>query len=859
MSVTPTARTIGPAGQPATFTATITASGAFSSPVALSVAGLPPGVSGIFNPPAVQGGGTAVLSVQASGNAPLGSATATITATSGALVQTQQVTVTVSNLADFSLSSGVSGRTIPPGAMAQYPLAITAVNGFNSVLNFSVTGLPNGTVATFSPATLASSGAVTMTLATSAGTPTGTFPLRITASGGTITREVQALLTINPGAGYSLSATPQTATVSAGSNTTFTVTLTAAGGFDGMVQLNSTGLPEGASASYSPAILNGAGTSTVTVNTTGSTQTSSYPVTFTGTSGIIAQQAAAVTLSVNGQPNFTLAATPTSAPLTPGASTTFTITLTPINGFSGTASLSQSGAPAGSTVTFNPASITGSGASTMAITVPGGTSTGTYPITVSATAGSLTKTTPVQIVVNPALTFEAEDSGNTLSGGAAVINCTGCGNSQRVELIGKQSGTPNGVLIFNGVSVGTAGTYTMTVYYTNGSASARTASISVNNSASTLSFSGGPTGSWTTVASVARNITLNAGSNTIKFFNDAAQAPDIDRIVLVNTAACTPSPADVTIVIDRSGSVGGQPFASIKNAAKTIVDALNLSTDQISVVSFTTSGTLNQMLTQNGTAAKNAIDALSSGGGTYIKTGIDTANVELFGTRGNPAASKTIVLLSDGVDVNPPDPNGTVNAATAAKAAGIRFISVAYGNANTTLMQQLASSPADYYAAPTGAQLEALAANIASSLCRPVNQAPVVNAGPDLTVQIQQGATLQGSVSDDGLPLNATLSMSWTKVSGPGTVTFSNASSPVTAATFSTTGTYVLQLSASDTSLSGTDTVTVTVGSTTGVAGLVLSPAAGGPVLAGMPYTLQATLKNASGTPVSGQTVNFVV
>ena len=55
------------------------------------------------------------------------------------------------------------------------------------------------------------------------------------------------------------------------------------------------------------------------------------------------------------------------------------------------------------------------------------------------------------------------------------------------------------------------------------------------------------------------------------------------------------------------------------------------------------------------------------------------------------------------------------------------------------------------------------------------------------------------------------MTYAWTKVSGPGTVTFANASAIDTTATFSAIGTYVLQLAASDSVLQASDTVTVTV------------------------------------------------
>jgi hypothetical protein len=91
------------------------------------------------------------------------------------------------------------------------------------------------------------------------------------------------------------------------------------------------------------------------------------------------------------------------------------------------------------------------------------------------------------------------------------------------------------------------------------------------------------------------------------------------------------------------------------------------------------------------------------------------------------------------------------------------------------------------------------------------NAAPVVSAGPDLAVTMPNAASLQGSATDDGLPAGSTLTTTWSKGSGPGTVTFANPASAATTATFSAAGTYVLQLRGSDGTLVSTDSTTVTV------------------------------------------------
>lgn len=85
----------------------------------------------------------------------------------------------------------------------------------------------------------------------------------------------------------------------------------------------------------------------------------------------------------------------------------------------------------------------------------------------------------------------------------------------------------------------------------------------------------------------------------------------------------------------------------------------------------------------------------------------------------------------------------------------------------------------------------------------PTNQPPAVNAGAGQTVVLPASVNLVGSVSDDGLPNPpGAMTVGWSKVSGPGTVTFSNALTTSASATFSAFGTYVLRLIAADGSLS---------------------------------------------------------
>jgi sRNA-binding regulator protein Hfq len=94
----------------------------------------------------------------------------------------------------------------------------------------------------------------------------------------------------------------------------------------------------------------------------------------------------------------------------------------------------------------------------------------------------------------------------------------------------------------------------------------------------------------------------------------------------------------------------------------------------------------------------------------------------------------------------------------------------------------------------------------------PLNVAPFVTAGSDQNITLPSMATLDGTATDDGIPLSpGTITTTWSKASGPGTVTFGNQNAVDTTASFSQPGMYVLRLTADDGELSDSAVVTITV------------------------------------------------
>jgi len=122
-----------------------------------------------------------------------------------------------------------------------------------------------------------------------------------------------------------------------------------------------------------------------------------------------------------------------------------------------------------------------------------------------------------------------------------------------------------------------------------------------------------------------------------------------------------------------------------------------------------------------------------------------------------------------------------------------------------------------------------------------VNHPPAVNAGPDRTITVRDAASLQGTATDDGQPAGSTLSVNWSVVSGPGTVTFDNPQQAGTTATFSQTGTYVLRLTANDSDLITDDDVVVTVNPSAGNQPPTVSAGAGQTIQVEQTATLNGT------------------
>ncbi|MGB8540665.1 MAG: hypothetical protein WCD49_03410 [Candidatus Acidiferrales bacterium] len=608
LSATPQTQTVA-AGSNTTFAVSTSAFNSFSGNISLSVTGLPTGVTASFSPSSVAAGSSSTLTITSATNTLTGDYTFDIVGTSGSLTNTVAVTVNVTGGASFALSASPSSQTVTPGGNAPYVVNLTVVSGFTAAVDLSVSGLPANATGSFNPTSVSAGGSSTLTITTASNTPTGNFTFTITGTSSSLINTTTAVLDVASASGssnvisidfvgedvamastevagvvaepnwndangastsplslvnaggaattatvtwssnnvwetpitdqpgnarmmkgyldtssnstttvtvaglpassggyqvyvyadgdngsasrtgiytisgpgvttstisltdlantnfggtftlannstgnyvvftvnatgftlsatggtasdgfprapingiqivpltpvpsFAVSATPSSQTVSLGGSTSYSVSTSAMNGFTGSIGLNVSGLPTNATGTFSPTSVNVGGSSTLTITTASNTPPGSFTLTVTGTSGSLTATTS-VTLNVAGPPSFAVSATPNSQTVNAGGGTSYSVSTSAVNGFTGTISLGVSGLPTNAKGTFNPTSVSVGGSSTLTVTTTSKTPTGSSTLTIKGTSGSVTNTTIATLNV----TSSSGGSGNAIS------------------------------------------------------------------------------------------------------------------------------------------------------------------------------------------------------------------------------------------------------------------------------------------------------------------------------------------------------------------------------------------------------------------------------------------------------------
>lgn len=125
----------------------------------------------------------------------------TITGTSGSLTQTTSVSVKVNAVtqnADFSLTASPASQAVTVGSSAKYTTAVAPQNGFTGTVGLTVTGMPSGVTAAFSPTSITTSGSSTLTVTSAMWAASGTYALTITGTSGSLAHTANLSVTVAP-------------------------------------------------------------------------------------------------------------------------------------------------------------------------------------------------------------------------------------------------------------------------------------------------------------------------------------------------------------------------------------------------------------------------------------------------------------------------------------------------------------------------------------------------------------------------------------------------------------------------------------------------------------------------------------
>ena len=139
----------------------------------------------------------------------------------------------------------------------------------------------------------------------------------------------------------------------------------------------------------------GSGVLNVTAPPTGNIAPPGYYMLFVLSSAGVPSTASFVRLTAD----FSLSATPASQTVLPGGSTSYTATVAAGTGPTGAVAFSVGGLPSGATAAFTPASVNGSGSTTMRVATSLTTPLGTYPLTIIASGGGLVRREAVTLTV----------------------------------------------------------------------------------------------------------------------------------------------------------------------------------------------------------------------------------------------------------------------------------------------------------------------------------------------------------------------------------------------------------------------------------------------------------------------------
>ena len=431
IGVYPTVVDLVPGGS-GSATVTVFSFNGFSSGVSLIPSGEPSGVSlslslnqlfppsGVSSPHVTSSSSVLSISVQswvAVGLYPLavtGTARySSLSVSRPVLVHSTQLTLQVVSPQDFIVAIAPSSLIIQPGTSTTATVTVSSFSGFSSAVQLT-TNSPLGISFSFSPnpMTELSGGAATATatISVSSSTSSGTYSMLITGTSGALTHSTPFTVIVSQAASPDFTLTSSSAPigVNQGASSGGTVYVSSVNRFTSPVTLSASWFgisPQGLSITVPGSATppdDGSTPVAVTLSASTTAQPGTYTLTVVGTSGSLSHTVNILVQVIVSGGDFSVSVSPTTINVIQGSQAYSTVTLQASGTFSSPVTLTTT-AVNGLAVSFNvspiPVPLAGTAAAQLIVSVAGSTPTGTYPIPIIATSGSLSHSTSFNVTV----------------------------------------------------------------------------------------------------------------------------------------------------------------------------------------------------------------------------------------------------------------------------------------------------------------------------------------------------------------------------------------------------------------------------------------------------------------------------
>ncbi len=235
---------------------------------------------------------------------------------------------------------------------------------------------------------------------------------------------------------FELSISQAALSVAPGTTAQLTVNVQQFFGLTGAVNLSVSGLPPGVTPLFSPSMLAGSASSTLSLAVDPAAAQGTYPLLLKGVdaqSGVV--NTVALSLSIFA-PDFALAG-PSSGQLTSATPLTLPLAVVTVGGFAGNVQLTATGLPAGLTANFAPSTVAAPGTATLILTANSLTPLGNFTVNVQGASGSLIRNLPLALTIAaaPDLALTLGSSQLTAAPGGPVSTIL------QVDPVAKFSGT----------------------------------------------------------------------------------------------------------------------------------------------------------------------------------------------------------------------------------------------------------------------------------------------------------------------------------------------------------------------------------------------------------------------------------